>query len=182
MQLTEKEYDEILDKLKLKSDFFEILVETGTHYGETIKNLKNEFKEIHSIELSEKLYKMCLNIFKYDININLYHGDSSKIIPEIIKNIEHNTVFWLDGHYSGGETARGEVDCPLLQEIESISNDFNNQCLIIIDDFRLFGTNTFEDWSNISIENIKEILSHRLQDEKIIGDRYIILLKNKNIS
>jgi hypothetical protein len=180
MQLTEKEYDEILDKLKLKSDFFEILVETGTHYGETLKNLKNRFSEIHSIELSENLYKMCLTIFKNDKNIFLYHGDSSIELSNIIKKIKEKSVFWLDGHFSGGGTAKGIKDCPLLEEMESISNYFENDCLIIIDDYRLFGTNINEDWSYITEDVLKKIVINRSKNILQIGDRLIFLLSKKS--
>jgi hypothetical protein len=46
-------------------------------------------------------------------------------------------LFWLDGHYSGGATARGHKDCPVLEELDAIFNSpFEH--VIYIDDARLF--------------------------------------------
>jgi hypothetical protein len=175
-QLTENEYNYILDRFDLESNSFEVLIETGTNYGQTLQNLKYKFKDIHSIELSTNLYEMCKDIFKNDKHINLYHGDSSIELSKIIQNINLKTVFWLDGHYSGGDTARGTKDCPLVEELQSIKENFKNECLIIIDDFRLFGTKINEDWSGITENNLKEILNDRIKNNLQIGDRLIFLL------
>lgn len=49
--------------------------------------------------------------------------------------------FFLDGHYSGGETFAGPNDCPLLDELNFISQNLPRfqAVTILIDDIRLCG-------------------------------------------
>ena len=61
------------------------------------------------------------------------------MLPEIIKNMIDPTIFWLDGHYSCGITAKGDVDVPLLEELIAINVLFKGSAILIIDDYRLFG-------------------------------------------
>lgn len=71
-------------------------------------------------------------------------------------------IFFLDGHYSGYGIGRGEKDVPILEEVKIINDLFLNKCIIIIDDFRLFGTTHQQDWSYISKQKILEILKDRV--------------------
>jgi|SRR6516162_10639014 hypothetical protein len=49
------------------------------------------------------------------------------------------TVFWIDGHYSGGITGIGEAVCPILAELDTIFGDTKVPFTLLIDDARLFG-------------------------------------------
>lgn len=55
----------------------------------------------------------------------------------IVKEITSKAIFWLDGHYSGGITARGDKDCPIWEELKAIFST-NTEHIILIDDARLF--------------------------------------------
>jgi hypothetical protein len=46
-------------------------------------------------------------------------------------------LFWLDAHWSGGETFGEEDECPLLDEIAVIDGDGPSH-IILIDDARMF--------------------------------------------
>lgn len=48
-------------------------------------------------------------------------------------------LFWLDGHYSGGDTACGVEDCPIVRELRIIAARNEPGDVILIDDARLFG-------------------------------------------
>ena len=50
--------------------------------------------------------------------------------------------FWLDGHYSKGDTFKGTKVTPIIYELETISNYISKykKVLILIDDIRLSHT------------------------------------------
>ena len=56
-----------------------------------------------------------------------------------MKELKKPALFWLDGHYSGGETARGKKDTPILEELITIFGA-KEEHIILIDDARLFGS------------------------------------------
>ena len=119
---------------------YEILIETGTFLGKMIKAQQNNFKRIYSIELSEKLFQRAQKKFRKYEHITIYQGDSGKVLPEILKQIDKPAIFWLDGHYSAGITAKGEKECPIYEELESIFNSHQKQFnhVLLIDDARCF--------------------------------------------
>jgi hypothetical protein len=120
------------------------LVETGTFHGEMIEAQKRTFKTLYSIELDDTLYSAAVKRFKYDRNIHLLLGDSGEKITDVISVLENRAIFWLDGHYSGTYTALGDLECPILKELDGIfSGTFTNH-ILLIDDARCFvGANSY---------------------------------------
>lgn len=175
---------------KLQDDYrnYPCFIETGTLNGNTTFALEQYFNKIYTIEFSETYYNNTKN--KYNGNkINFLLGDSSIVFNSLLPNITDKCIFFLDGHWSSGDTGRSEKDCPLEEEIICINNLFKNEAIIIIDDFRLFGlskeTGLNEDWSKINKENLLNILQSRinkvyhLDSECAKDDRLIIHIKAK---
>jgi uncharacterized LabA/DUF88 family protein len=129
-QLTIKEYQ--------KRSGYKILIETGTFLGDMVEAQKKCFEKIISIELSVELYKKAVKRFKRHSNVEIVYGDSGQVLPEIMKDIDIPAIFWLDGHYSEGITAKGDTDCPIYNELTAIFNDKNLKNIILIDDARCF--------------------------------------------
>lgn len=157
---------------------FKSFVETGTHTGNTIIALHKYFDKLYTVEIAEHLYNMCKEEFKKRgiDNVEMVLGDSVKTIPKFAKQIQTNAIFWLDGHCSGGSTGKSEKDVPLLEELRGINTFFAHKAAIIIDDARLFGSNTSEDWSEITEKNILSTLEDsRVEDYYYCNDRFIIL-------
>lgn len=115
-----------------------VLVETGTFLGDMVEAQKKYFDLVYSIELSGELYEKARARFKNDKNVKIVQGDSGKLLFELIKEIKRPVVFWLDGHYSAGETARGEKECPIFEELEAIFSGKPLEHILLIDDARLF--------------------------------------------
>jgi hypothetical protein len=131
----------------------DILIETGTCYGEMVEVLKKQFKKIISIEVSNELFNFVKARFKNDKHIELYEGDSGELLPSIIKKQNVSCLFWLDGHYSGGGTGKGELNTPIFKELKAIFESKNNH-IILIDDARLFiGEDDYP-----TIEKLKEFV------------------------
>jgi hypothetical protein len=164
---------------KLSSFFFETTkctktshyIETGTYLGDGIRSMLGNYEHIHSIELSEKWYNHNVEQFKNHSNVKMYLGDSKQILPSLLNSIKEPVTIYLDAHYSGGSTAFGEEETPLLCELQILKNREYND-IIIIDDCRLLGSKgtcgcspdhpvypTMDyDWSDITEERIISIL------------------------
>lgn len=144
---------------------YHCFIETGTFNGETILALEPYFDRLHTIEISEKYYNNTKNKYNGD-KINFILGDSSIVFESLLPTINEKCIFFLDGHWSSGDTGRSSVDCPLNEEINNINNLFQHEAIIIIDDVRLFGLDQSsgklcEDWSNINKNNLLDILKLR---------------------
>ncbi len=177
--LQPKEYLEIIKSAELNDSDFKIFVETGTYMGETVDNMLPFFDEIHSIELQPDFYSRAVGKFFRKPQVKLHYGDSSDVLPNLLPELNHPSVFWLDGHFSSGNTAQGKKDCPLLEEISSIYELFLPKALIIIDDHRLFNTNVTEDWSEINEDNILSKGGDRILSNFVVGDRFILRMAAK---
>jgi len=146
-------------------------IETGTYLGEGVKSVLTTYENIHSIELSEKWYNYNVEQFKQNPNVKIHLGDSKIILPELLNTINEPVTIYLDAHYSGGETAFGEEECPLLFELELLKmREYDD--IIIIDDCRLLGNKgtcgcgpnhpiypTMNyDWSNITESSVVNLI------------------------
>jgi hypothetical protein len=120
-----------------KKTGYNILIETGTYYGDMIMAQLDYFESIYSIELSKELYDKATKRFKKYSKVHLYHGDSAAELENIMKKITEPAIFWLDGHYSGGKTAKGKKECPIMEELEHIRYKALPH-IILIDDARCF--------------------------------------------
>jgi hypothetical protein len=140
-----------------KSHGARILVQTGTFYGETLTALRRTFDELYSVELSHELYGRAAKRFAGDPKIHLRHGDSGRVLSEVLKRVDKPALFWLDGHYSGGPTALGDEVTPILRELRQIAQQSSYcQHLIVVDDARLFdGTDGYPTMQDLKAEAIR---------------------------
>jgi hypothetical protein len=56
----------------------------------------------------------------------------------MIRDISVRAIFWLDGHYSGPGTAKGEAECPVTAELNAIEKHPRSDHCILIDDADCF--------------------------------------------
>lgn len=142
----------VLNKYASKAKVF---VESGTHIGGTVRVAINAgFKQIYTIELAKHFYDQAVVNFASNKNVFPIFGDSVKEIPKILAKVNQPCVFWLDGHWSKGDTARGPVDVPLYQELDAIKTHGLKGHTILIDDVRLMGA----EWEDISLDVVKQKL------------------------
>lgn len=176
--------NDVIEEFDLNSDDYSVFLETGTYVGDTVKSIQPYFEEVHTIEISEYLYNRFLQEHPEYGNVTIHLGDSSKIIPELLNQFDESKkcVFWLDGHFSHGCTSKGEKDVPLLEECKSIDDLYkSDEGIVLIDDYRLFGLTEPEDWSEITVENIKKCFTNFDIFEYIHSDdMYCLLIRRKN--
>ncbi len=118
----------------------DVLVETGTFYADTVRGLRKDFRQIYSIELDDHLYGMAVARCKRQANAVLLQGDSGKRIADVIARLTGPALFWLDAHYSAGETARGDEDTPIRAELTAVLGD-GRPHVVLVDDMREFVNN-----------------------------------------
>jgi len=98
-----------------------LLVETGTYIGGGIRHaLRGGFQRVISIEASPRLFEDTKKMFLLDSRVTIVHGDSSIMMTEILGGVNEPAVFWLDAHYSMGNTFNGPD--PLVEELRTISS------------------------------------------------------------
>lgn len=127
----------ISNRMLSKKDNISILIETGTYLGDMVNAQLKLFKTIYSIELSEDLWKKAVKRFEKNKHVTIIHGDSGKVFINLIPKINAKAIFWLDGHYSAGITAKGEKNCPIYEELNEIFKS-RLQHILLIDDARCF--------------------------------------------
>ena len=121
--------------LEKMANIANIFIETGTHKGNAVNNAKLFFDHVYSVEKERSLYELCVNKFKDDENVHLFHNDSSIFLAEILPNIPEKIFFWLDAHYGLSST-------PIRKELEEIKNRCIQPPIILIDDIRDFSKTT----------------------------------------
>lgn len=114
-----------------------ILVETGTYEGDMIDAQKLYFKKLYSIELAQGLWEKAVQRFKHYSHISILQGDSAVVLQQLVPKLEARSLFWLDGHYCGGRTAMGNIECPIYEELKAVFSN-NQEHVVLIDDARLF--------------------------------------------
>ena len=115
-------------------------IETGTHVGNSTRQLSSKFQLVETIESSAELFEKAQKLSVERKNIRFHLGESSQTLSRILQNHTEPIFFWLDAHYSGGNTSGLMAPCPLLQELGVLA-DWNlvQDSIICVDDARLFG-------------------------------------------
>lgn len=135
-----------------RSYALETLVETGTYEGTTVAALLNQFEQIYTIELNYTLWKRAHDRFLKYPHVRVIQGDSGDVLPTILARTADRCLLWLDGHFSGGETARGRKDTPIVDELAAIRSHCRKDHIILIDDARLFeGANSYPPLDTVTL-------------------------------
>jgi len=98
--------------------------------------LEAGFPKVYSIELSDKYFGFCTEKFLGNDKVSIIKGDSGQILYDVIKSIDTRITFWLDGHHSGGDTARGIDVSPILRELDQLKKHPIKDHIILVDDLR----------------------------------------------
>lgn len=146
------------------------LVESGTYMGDMVEAVARDFDAIYSIELDASLCNLARRRLARYAHVSIIQGDSAKVLPQVLVELRQKTIFWLDGHYSGGRTARGHVETPVLQELDHVLAHEVGGHVVLLDDARCFdGTNDYPTrehvismarsrWPDCSIELVDDVI------------------------
>jgi hypothetical protein len=116
-----------------------VFIETGTYKGHTIDVIKDHVAKVWSIELSPELASRARIKYARVPHVEICEGDSAEWVPRLLDQLYEPALFWLDGHWSAGETARGSLDTPIRAELDAVLNHRVDSHVVLIDDAREFG-------------------------------------------
>lgn len=134
-----------------------IFIETGTYRGQMIEAVKTNFNTIYSIELDKTIANTAKYIFFKSKNITIINGDSSRVLPKLLKNIKLPCLFWLDAHYSYKTPIIEELKCVLNHSIKNCFQKHPLGHVILIDDSRFF-TSKYSKNGYPTIEELKKLV------------------------
>lgn len=115
-------------------------VETGTFKGNTTAFLAGIGSKVYSIEPEPTLFANAAARFASNDRITILNGPSERIFPDLLPTLSGDLNFWLDGHYSAGVTFKGDIDTPIIAELDEIARNLDRfgRVVILIDDLRCF--------------------------------------------
>lgn len=135
-------------------------IETGTYLGDTTRFLAKTFPNAIVTSLEPDLPLFSFNksrLIKYS-NIKLVYGTSEDSLSDLVSKETGPVNFWLDGHFSGDITHKGQILSPVLEELKIIELNISRfKVCVFIDDIRDFtgdkttgypSKNELVDWAN----------------------------------
>lgn len=123
------------------------LVETGTYKGDMLLAMLDQFRTLYSIELHPTLHERARRLFLNRPQVRLFQGDSGERIADVLQELQEPAVFWLDGHFSAGRTAKADLNTPIIAELDQVLGHRVADHVVLIDDARLF--NGTEDYPTL---------------------------------
>jgi hypothetical protein len=176
-----KDIDRLIKKFKVKN-----IIETGTSGGATSKYLAAYYPKlkIYTSEIHEPTYLCAKSNFSNTTlpednyytkkisqpvsNITALLGSSDKVLKDLLPTLSGTSLFYLDAHWNDY--------WPLHDELIVISENFKNDCIIVIDDFQVpnrpFGYDCYKTEA-CSLDYIKPIMDKYF-------DKYVFYYNDKH--
>ena len=123
-----------------KATHCNVFVESGTFYGQTFGRViaSGVFERCYSVEIQQNLHEQLQKQFPSTAKQQVFLGASYEQFKQSIFPLcaaDDVLFFWLDGHFSAGETGGAEFPCPLIDELQAIATSCPTQKVVIaIDD------------------------------------------------
>ena len=132
-------------------------VETGTGMGDCLSYImiNHEFDRYITVEINETIHNNAKQrLSTIGTNAEFYLGTSKEVLEKILPNVEGNTLFFLDAHFSGADFQLAHyldekdenIRIPLKNELETIVNfkkDYGKD-VIVMDDLRIYEDGPYE--------------------------------------
>jgi hypothetical protein len=149
---------------------YPVFIETGTFGGRTLEALASSFEQLFSIDIDINAIQQASTRLRGKKNVRLIRGDSVEMLPKLLKIIDRPVIIYLDAHYNGTGSPHGAVKIPIYEELRAIMTEYEPPCIVIIDDFRLFGKigGRGDDWRQITEKQATDIVRPRLRGVKYL--------------
>lgn len=116
---------------QLKTQYqLEVAVETGTYYAHTTAFFASLFDEVHTIELNQELHENACNFLSPFPHVTCHLGSSESVLKDLLPSLKgKRALFYLDAHWN--------EFWPLRDELKEIAKTHRNNCIVVIDDFKV---------------------------------------------
>ena len=94
-----------------------------------------------------------------------------------MKVLSEPALFWLDGHYSGGGTARGATDTPVVEELTAVLGSRERRHAVVVDDARCFGS----DPAYPSVEEMLALVRSKRRDVDVEVDPDMLRISPRKV-
>lgn len=116
-----------------------VAVESGTYLGDSAVALAEKFHSVVTIERSDHFARAAEARFRDRSDLTVLHGSSAELLEKALPDLNTGALFWLDAHYSGGQTAGADYVCPAMEELTVIAaNRAAHNTVVLVDDARSF--------------------------------------------
>ena len=121
-------------------------IETGTYFGLTTRWLSKRSSQVISLEPDPTLAAFVRRRLRRLENTTVLNESSESGLRPALEAAKDKVCLFLDGHYSGGITYRGNLISPIVSELDTVAEHLPQllSCRIFVDDFRLFGQNDLD--------------------------------------
>ncbi len=167
----------------------ELLIETGTYFGEFTRTAARFFTSVWTLELSPVLFeKSKRNLAGYP-NVSCYHGDSAtvlRVLVEASSKIE-SVAFYLDAHFFSRSVPieyKGKVAAsspfPLWDELKAVTlRPAGVRDVVLIDDVHLWGRSRPDKrWRDVNEEEIaRRLLPRKVLSGERLLNRYVAVVE-----
>ncbi len=157
-----------------------LFFEGGTYRGGTALFASDHFEKVITVEKSPAMQEIAAKNISQRSNIELMKGDSREHLPAVLAKHDH-ILFWLDAHWSGGQTYGEKDECPLLDELATIFAA-GKDTPILVDDARLFLAPPPLPHDAASWPNIREVVNATPKDFEIFVFNDVIYIIPMKIS
>lgn len=116
------------------------LIETGTYRGDTVAFFLPHARRIVSVEIDPALHARAQSRFAAHPEVEILLGDALELAPQVLAETHTPCLLWLDGHFSGSGTGRGELEEPVVEILARMRElELPGGMTVVIDDLRRFG-------------------------------------------
>lgn len=157
-----------------KNYSIDTVVETGTFLGGTTVLFSLLFENVITIEINDNYFQNAKEKLKSYSNVYCLQGSSEKVFHAILPNLKDRPIlFYLDAHW--------KENWPLLEELKEISKTHKDNCIVVIDDFKVPNRNdivydVYDGIKECSLEYIKHELDQVFSSYQI----HYLIPRSKN--
>ena len=114
-------------------------VETGTYTGEMVQAMNGHVEPDHLHRGRAVAPRAgCRRVSPASGTFDCCRATAPTLLPAVLATLDGPALFWLDGHYMGGESGRGTEDTPVMAEMAALLGHTMRGHVVLIDDARLF--------------------------------------------